>query len=229
MISVGFFKHVHKWLTNESTSEILYRPFETNKNPYKANVFIVGSHPTPTLNLEITDLQQYANALVNRNTFYELFPDYLKTTSRDVKGALRLAEVLEENGLNSVISYVNALAAKNVTELKKSKKENEVQYNRGTEIFKEVLNEIKPPVIVLHGNYALDQFRVSLKDYFVEFGHANRSLAELEDEGVFGKIVYEDGTASHVYAVKSLATFKKDNEKFTHLIKEIVNTKTSRL
>jgi hypothetical protein len=227
VISVGFFKHVHKWLTNEGTSEILYRPFETDKNPYKANVFIVGSHPTPTLNLEIADLQQYANALVNRKTFNELFPNYLKTTSRDVKASLRLAQSLEEQGLNTVISYVNALAAKNVTELKKYKKENEVQYKRGTEIFKEVLNEIKPPIILLHGTYALDQFRLSLKDYFVEYGHPTRSLAELEDEGVFGKIVYEDGTASQVYAVKSLATYKKDDDQYKQIINRIVNTKTS--
>ena len=226
-ISVGFYRHVNKWLVDQHAMELLFRPFETNVNPYKADVFIVGAHPTPVLNLNIEQSKVYANSLVNRDEFMTLFPDYLKAASRDVKGAVRFADVLEKLGVSPVISYVNALTAKNLTDLKKQKKDNSNAFELGQEIFKQVLEEIQPPIILLHGNYALEQFRANLLDYFVEFGHSNRKLEDLIGEGDFGKILYKNGKESIVIASKSLSTFKESDETFAELVKHLQKTKAS--
>ena len=226
-ISVGFYKHVNKWLVDQHSNELIFRPFETNMNPYKADVFIVGAHPTPVLNLSMEQSKLYANALVNRDEFMELFPDYFKSTSRDVKGAIRLTETLEKYGISTVISYVNALTAKNLTDLKKQKKDNKEAFEYGTEIFKNVLDEIQPPIILLHGSYALEQFRQNLAGFFVEFGHNTRKLEDLIDEGVFGKIMYKNGKESIVLVSKSLASFKENDEDFEGTIKELQKAKMS--
>lgn len=220
-ISVGFYKYVSKWVTDEQTAKVMYRPFEANENPYKASVFIVGSHPTPLIELPDDCTQMYANALVNRHEFCQLFPDYLQSTSRDVKGAIRFSDALKEHGIESTLSYVNTLAAKNLTQLKKQKKENADQFKRGVEIFKEVVEEFKPPVILLHGNYALEQFRQNFFGYFIEFGHASRSVTELENEGIFGKIIHDDGKETILFACKSLSYFKRDDEGFAKLIDQL--------
>ena len=220
-ISVGFYKYVSKWVSDEHTGKVVYRPFEANENPYKAIVFIVGSHPTPLLELPDDCTQTYANALVNRDEFQQLFPDYLMSTSRDVKGAIRFSDALKKKGISSTISYVNALSATNLTQLKKQKKENGEQFKRGVEIFKEVVEEFKPPTILLHGKYALEQFRQNFLGYFIEFGHASRSISELENEGMFGKIIHDDGKETILYACKSLSYFKSGDESFTNLIEQL--------
>lgn len=219
-ISVGFYKYVSKWVSDEPTGKVIYRPFEADENPYKAIVFIVGSHPTPLLELPDDCTQTYANALVNRDEFHQLFPDYLMSTSRDVKGAIRFSEALKEQGVSSTISYVNTLTASNLTQLKKQRKENGEQFKRGVEIFKEVVEEFKPPVILLHGNYALEQFRQNFLGYFIEFGHASRSVSDLENEGMFGKIIHDDGKETILYACKSLSFFKGNDESFKKLIEQ---------
>ena len=226
-ISVGFYKHVNKWLVDQHAKELLFRPFETNVNPYKADVFIVGAHPTPVLNLNIDQSKVYANSLVNRDEFMTLFPDYFKTTSRDVKGAIRFADALEKLGVSTVISYVNALTARNLTDLKKQKKDNSEAFEQGKEIFKQVLEEIQPPIILLHGNYALEQFRENLLDYFIEFGHNSRNLEDLIGEGDFGKIMYENGKESIVIASKSLSSFKENDETFVEIVKQLQKAKAS--
>lgn len=226
-ISVGFYRHVNKWLVDSHAKELLFRPFETNVNPYKADVFIVGAHPTPVLNLSFDQRKVYANSLVNRDEFMTLFPDYLRTTSRDVKGAIRFADALEKLGVSTVISYVNALTAKNLTELKKQKKENRQAFEQGMDIFKQVLEEIQPPIILLHGNYALEQFRENLLDYFVEFGHNSRKLEDLVGEGEFGKILYNNGKESIVIASKSLSSFKENDGNFAEVVKHLQKTKMS--
>jgi hypothetical protein len=226
-ISVGFFKYVSKWVTDQQTAKVMYRPFEADENPYKASVFIVGSHPTPLLELPDDCTQTYANALVDRNEFHQLFPDYLSSTSRDVKGAIRFSNALKEQGIVSSISYVNALTAMNLTQLKKQKQENAEQFKRGVEIFKEVIEEFKPPAILLHGTYALEQFRQNFSGYFIEFGHPSRSVSELEDEGMFGKIIHDNGKETLLFACKSLSYFKESSESFATLIEQLKHTKNS--
>ena len=226
-ISVGFYKHVSKWVVDEQTAKVLYRPFEADENPYKASVFIVGSHPAPLLELPDDCTQTYASALVNREEFNRLFPDYLMSTSRDVKGAIRFSDALKQHGIVSTISYVNALTALNLTELKKQKKENAEQYKRGLEIFKEVVEEFKPPVILLHGNYALEQFRQNFAEYFIEFGHSTRSVSELSGAGNFGKIIHDDGKETLLFACKSLSYFKENDESFLQLIEHLKSVKTN--
>ena len=227
-ISVGFYKYVSKWVTDEQTEKVMYRPFEADENPYKASVFIVGSHPTPLLELPDDCTQTYANALVKRDEFHQLFPDYLVSTSRDVKGAIRFSNTLKQRGIVSTISYVNALTAMNLTQLKKQKKENAEQFKRGVEIFKEVVEEFKPPVILLHGNYALEQFRQNFEGYFIEFGHSLRSVSELSEAGVFGKIIHDDGKETLLFACKSLSYFKENDESFLQLIDQLINEKSNR-
>lgn len=221
-ISTGFFKYVYKWITDEETENPIYRPFETSDNPYKAKLFIVGSHPTPTLSISKENVQEYANALVNREELLNLIPDYFSKTSRDVKGAIRFSQYLKnEYDIISAVSYANALTVTNLTELKKMKKEKPLLYNRGLEIFKEVIEEIKPDAILLHGSYALEEFRKNLEHYYIEFGPQTRSVADLDGSGVIGKIIHDDGRETKVFATRSLSFFKENDEKYEQLIKEI--------
>ena len=226
-ISVGFFKHVLNWLTDLEAKELVYRPFETKGNPYKADVFIVGAHPTPIPNLQLSQLKDYANGLVNRADLFSFCPDYLKLASREMKGAMKLMDELEAQGISAGLSYTNALMTQNLTTLKQIKKENEHVYNRGKEIFREVIQEIEPPMVILHGAHTLNEFREAFENYFVEYGHKERKLDELDGSGAFGKIIHDNGKETIVFATKSLATFKADDEKNRTLIEQIKNTKFS--
>lgn len=221
-ISVGFYKYVYKWITDEQTGEPIYRPFETNVNPYMAKVFIVGSHPTPLLELEKEHVSFYANSLVDRDEYNRLFAGSL-SKSREYNGALRFSNVLESTyAVPSAISYINALTADSLIDLKNQKQENSALFYRGFEIFKEVLEELKPPIVLLHGSYALEQFRIMFEGYAIEFGSTNRKLKELEGEGKFGKIQHDDGSESILFACKSLAYFKENNEQYRNYMDQIV-------
>lgn len=220
-ISIGFFKYVQRWIADSKRPEIVYRPFEAGDNPYRASVYIVCAHPSPTLSLHAKYARRYADALVDQNSLLELFPNYMKSTSRDVKGAYSFAQDLRYYGISSVITYVNALTANNANDLKQMKKDNAAQYNRGFEIFKEVIAELKPPVLLLNGAFALEHFRSLYKNYFIEYGHFARNLTELMDEGMFGKLVHDDGKETLVFATKSLSFYNSDDEKYNKLLKQI--------
>jgi hypothetical protein len=226
-ISIGFFKHVLNWLTDAEAKELMYRPFETTSNPYKADVFIVGAHPTPIPTLQLSQLKEYANGLVNRADLYALFPEYLSYASREIKGAMKLVDALEEQGISAGLSYTNAVMTKNLTTLKQLKKENEHVYTRGKEIFREVIQEIEPSMLVLHGAHALGEFREAFENYFVEYGHKDRKLDELDGSGAIGKIIHDNGKETIVFVTKSLATFKVEDEKNQRLIEQLKNTKSS--
>ena len=215
------------WLVDSETKEISYRPFEMNSNPYKVDVFIVGAHPTPLPTIQIKQVKQYANGLVSRDQMVALYPDYLKGLSRDIKGALKFSDLLEAEGVATGLSYANATMTQNLTTLKALKKENKYLYNRGKEIFQEVVQEIEPKILVLHGTYALTEFRQAFENYFVEYGHKERKLDQLDGSGAIGKIIHDNGKETIVFATKSLATFKADDEKIIQLIHQIKSIKTA--
>lgn len=229
-ISLGFYKYIYNWITDEISEKPIFRPFETNGNPYKAKVFIVGSHPSPIINVFENEIKEYADVLVNRDEFELAFENELSLASTENKGARRFVKWLEEkHQILTILSFINALGANDLASLKKERKDSPRQFKRGQEIFKEVVTELRPQYILLHGAYALEQFRKQFEGYYIEFGPQNRSLLELEGEGVFGKIKHEDGTEIMLLACRSLSYFKEDRsilapfiQNFLQVIKEDV-------
>lgn len=222
-ISLGFYKYIYNWVTDKTSGKPIFRPFETNGNPYKAKVFIVGSHPSPKINIFENEIKEYADVLVNRDEFELAFEDELSLASNETKGARRFVKWLEvKHQTQAILSFVNTLGADDLTSLKKERKDSPTQFKRGQEIFKEVITELRPEYILLHGAYALEQFRKQFDGVFIEFGPQNRSLQDLEGEGVFGKIKHADGTETMILACRSLSYFKEDGSTLDPFIQKFL-------
>lgn len=79
-ISKGFYKKVYPWLIGEESNDVLYRPFLTKGNPYKSRIFLVSSYAVPLFKVEDRSEQIFAESLINRELFHDLY-------LREIKGA----------------------------------------------------------------------------------------------------------------------------------------------
>lgn len=217
-ISKGFYKKVEKWLAVETTDKGLFRPFQANGNPYRANLFLVNVAPSPVLESEREYFPLLADALVNATMFDELYGK--NCVSREHKGSMQFAHWLQE-ALNevTVITSLNAYQINDIKELKHIKKQNPIQYKRGQAIFDEVLTEFQPKIMILQGKATVDEFKTRFGERLILINTTATKIQDLEAAGLFALLQNEDGTLTEIYATRSMAYFGKDGASFTEFKK----------
>lgn len=139
------------------------RPWMTDlTNPAEAEVFVVGYNPATAYEVGTVKYERHLNALFNRNgescrRFYaELTPG---TPSRD--NIEMFTQKLAQTGVVSVIeTNVVCYATKSKSDL--SKPEHAGGEERGIEIFRALIGEIRPKAIVVHGKGVSEKFRKAL-------------------------------------------------------------------
>lgn len=214
-VSLGFYKKIKQWIIAEGTDQVLFRPFQTNGNPYKSRVFLVSAYATPVLKVEENSEQVFIDALVNADLLEELYSPQFAKASREVKGSRQFAAWMNEaHGENIVSTSINTYQINDAKELKAVKKEDPVNYQRGIDIFTEVVNEFQPDVIILQGSAAVEQFKALYTEHLVVFHPEMTKVQELENAGPFAEIYYKNGRVVKIFATRSMSYFGKDGSAF---------------
>lgn len=214
-ISKGFYKKVYPWLTGENSKNVLYRPFLTKGNPYKSRIFLVSSHAVPIFKVEDRSEQTFAESLVNRDLLHDLYLSEIKGAPREFKGSLQFENWLEKQHQESLMyTSLNTYQLESADEAKVAKKEDTSNFERGNLIFKEVMDEFQPEIIILQGTAAYEQFKVRYADRLAIFNEDVTKLQLLEQTGPFAEMVYEDGKKASIFVTRSMSYFGADGSKF---------------
>ncbi|MEK4228055.1 RNA 2'-phosphotransferase [Solibacillus sp. FSL H8-0538] len=227
-VSLGFYKIIYNWVTEEGTERALFKPFQINGNPYKSRVFLVGMNPNPVLIVEENSTGIFADALVDMELLHDLYRPQLAQAPREFKGSMQFAAWMKEQfGEDIVLTSVNAYQTNVAKELKVIKNTDPTNYERGMDIFKEVVDEFQPEIIILQGTAALEQFKsLYYETLIVDDSSIPLKVQELENVGVFAEMYYSNGNNVKILAVRSMAYFGKDGtsfEKFKKNLSELLN------
>lgn len=153
-------------LIRELTSEIngqYPRPWMTDlKAPSRADVFIVGYNPATAYLSNDVNYERFIDSLFNRNgeTCRQFYAEITKQTpTRD--NIEMFADKLTKVGVNSILeTNVVCYGAKKKKYLRR--REHVGGKARGMEIFRKLVEVIRPKVILIHGNGVCKTFRHSL-------------------------------------------------------------------
>ena len=222
-ISVGFYKKINQWLLNEEGTRVVFRPFLTKGNPYKSRIFLISSNAVPFFKVEDKSEQIYAESLVNRELFAELYRSELLGAPREFKGSLQFEQWLEQqHGEALVYTSLNTYQLETTEDAKIAKKEDAVNFERGQAIFKEVLEEFQPEVLVLQGTAAFNQFKSLYTENLVICNPAITKVQLLEEAGPFAEMHYANGKKVVVFVTRSMGSFGNDGTKFERFKENLV-------
>ena len=214
-ISAGLYKKVTPWLKSENGNNVAFRPFITKGNPYKSRIFLVNSNAIPYFKVKDSNEQTFAEALVNRELFRELYFNEIMAAPREFKGSLQFENWLKKQHNESVVhTSLNTYQLETADQAKVVKKEDAVNFERGEAIFKEVLEEFQPKIIILQGAATLNQFKAMYADQLVSYHPDVTKVQELEEIGPFGELHYENGKKVFVFVTRSMSFFGVDGSKF---------------
>lgn len=197
-ISAGFQRKIDDWIIGEDWS-VAFCPFLTNINPYKARIFVVGASAQPKVEVDDT----YAEELLSLSFYDELYG--LSQYSREAKGMIAFTNAISKQA-PVVISSINTLMVDSLKEWTTVKKERPADYEKGFRVFREVLAEFRPELLILHGADALKQFRKQFKDELVDAYPQLDKVQELEKIGPFGELLI-NGRSIKVMACRSLSQY----------------------
>lgn len=195
-VSAGFQRKIEDWMIGEDWS-VAFRPFLATANPYKAKIMLVGTSTQPKV--DVDDL--YIESLLNLSFFEEYYQ--FSSHSRENKGIVALANKLKDH-TPVLISNLNTLMVDSAKDLTAQK--NTSNYERGIQVFQEVLEEFAPQVLILHGADTVKQFRKQFAEELQDDYADVEKVQELEEIGVFAQLQLKDQSIQ-VMACRSLGQF----------------------
>ncbi|MGN7478833.1 RNA 2'-phosphotransferase [Solibacillus silvestris] len=216
-ISAGFYKKMHQWLMGEDGKTVAFRPFLTKGNPYKSRVFLISANAVPFFKVEDRSEQIFAESLVNRELFQELYFSEIMGAPREFKGFLQFEAWLEKQHNESLIyTSLNTYQLEAANNAKFAKEQDKANFEQGQIIFKEVLKEFQPEIIILQGTAAFEQFKASYADDLVIYNADVSKLQQLEEAGPFAEMHYGNGKKVFVFVTRSMGYFGPEGAKFEH-------------
>lgn len=224
-VSVGFFRKIQEWVLEGHSQEIKYRPFQVNGNPYKSKVFLVGLYPETLAFFKTDDAKMYADSLVDGELFEQLNGLEMVTASREYKGSLNFVQWMKkEYDEDVVLTNVNGFLAESDQQFKQMKKENHVHYQFGKKLFKEMMNEFSPEIIIIEGSKAFEEFKEICKDQLIKKVETfdTDSVKELEKFGVIAELVLDSEKTVKVLVCRNMSYFGKEGTTFSQL-RETIN------
>lgn len=213
-ISVGFYKKVSQWLMDTSLESVKFRPFLTKGNPYKSRIFLVSSNAVPYFHVENNSEKIFAESLVNRPLLEELYFSELQAAPREFQGSLQFEAWLEAQGHSLLYTSLNAYQLNGQDDVKLAKQNDEENYARGERIFKEVLHEFQPEILILQGATALNQFKKQFAENLVLYYPTITKVQLLEEAGPFAEMHFANGKKMLVFVTRSMGYFGQDGAKF---------------
>lgn len=220
-VSIGFHRKINNWIVSQE-QEVIFRPFLVDGNPYKSRVFVVGGFPQPKLEIHRVEQAQYVESLVDVAMFDDLYGENMQ--SRENKGIATFTQWLKEaSGEVVVNTNVTALMADSAKQLKEFKKTAPQDYERGFQIFREVLEEFQPEILILHGADALKQFRHQFNECLVDYYAHIEKVQELEAAGTFAEIHFHEERKVKILACRHLSTYGKSGETFADFKQHVLD------
>ena len=220
-VSIGFQRKINDWILSQE-QEIIFRPFLVDGNPYRSRVFIVGAFPQPKLDIQPGEQQQYIESLVDIELFDSRYGDLLQ--SRENNGVAAFTQWLKEEYSEVVVNTnVTTLMADSAKQLKEFKKTTPQDYEKGFQVFREVLEEFQPEIVILHGADALKQFRHQFEDCLIDYYAHIEKVQELEEVGTFAEIHLHEERKVKILACRNLSTYGKSGEKFANFKQHVLN------
>ena len=213
-ISPGFYKKIYQWLMNDTNTAVSFRPFLTNGNPYKSRIFLVGANATPLFQIAEKDVPMYAESLVNRELFMQLFHEQYVAAPREFKGSIYFNQWLEQRGESVIYTTLNTYQLESADDAKSAKKEDADNFARGQQIFMEVLQEFQPEIIILQGTSTLNQFKEMYAENLVIYNPDITKVQLLEAEGPFAELHYVTGKKALIFVTRSMSYFGKYGKNF---------------
>ena len=218
-VSIGFHRKINDWILSQEDG-VVFRPFLVDGNPYKSRVFVVGAFPQPKFHIQSDEKQQYIESLVDAALFDSLYGEIMP--SREHKGVAAFGQWLKEVcGEVVVNSNVTTLMVDSEKQLKELKNTAPQDYEKGFQVFREVLEEFQPEVLILHGADALKQFRHQFEDSLIDYYARIEKVQELEEVGVFAEIHFHEERKVKILACRNLSMYGKTGEKFANFKKHV--------
>lgn len=219
IISPGFYRKIYAWIYEETSEEILFRPFQLNGNPYKSKVFIVGASPELLEGWLTEDIELYAEALIDAN-YMEEINDFYGDCSREFKGTLNFVNWMKTHYNEDVVmTHLNSYCAHDEKELKELKKKQDPLFEKGEQLFNEVLTEFTPEILVLHGTKPWKAFLERYQERIVPRVDSilTDSVQLLEQQGVIAEMQLHSGKLVKILVCRSMSHFGKEGTSFTKL------------
>lgn len=215
-VSMGFFKRIQQWVVDKSSGNIEFLPFQAAGNPYKSKVFLVGANTEPFLQLDVKDLDVFADSLVDADLFAEVFHEEIMAAPREYKGSLNLVTWMKEHlNENVVLTSVNCLISDDVR-LKQLKKSEDPVYLQGFEVFEEVLNEFEPEILIVQGTSAFKLFLEQFEEQLIDFNkeYSGSTVQQLEQKGIIANYRLKSGKFVNIVVCRSMGYFGKEGKSF---------------
>lgn len=221
-ISQGFYKKLYQWLMNETNTTVAFRPFLTNGNPYKSRIFLVGANATPSFQVGENEERIFAESLVHRELFMQLFHEQYMKAPREFKGSIYFNQWLEQRGESVIYTSLNTYQLESVNDAKIAKKVDTENFARGQQIFNEVLQEFQPEIIVLQGATTFNQFKTMYAEDLVIYNPDITKVQLLEMEGPFAEYHYVTGKKALVFVTRSMSYFGRDGKIFEQFKENLI-------
>ncbi|MEK4128300.1 RNA 2'-phosphotransferase [Solibacillus sp. FSL W8-0474] len=214
-ISAGLYKKIHQWIMGEDGKTVAFRPFLTNGNPYKSRIFLISTNAVPFFKVEDRSEQIFAESLVNRDLFQELYFSEIKGAPREFKGSLQFEAWLKKQYNESLLyTSLNTYQLDSADHAKSAKKEGAANFERGKTIFKEVLEEFQPEIIILQGTAAFNQFKTLYADNLAIYNANELKVQVLEETGPFAEMDYGNGKKAYIFVARSMGSFGAEGKNF---------------
>ena len=219
-VSIGFHRKINDWILSQE-QQAIFLPFVADGNPYKSRIFVVGLFPQPQLTINHFEQAQYIDSLVDAELFNILYGDVPQ--SRENKGVATFTQWLQETCDEVVVdTNVTTLMADSAKQLKELKKTAPQNYERGVQVFREVLEEFQPEILILHSADALKQFRSQFEDCLIDYYAHIDKVQELEEVGVFAELHFHEEHKVKILACRNLSLYGKSGEKFAKFKKHVL-------
>ena len=222
VVSPGFERKIRKWLFSTLQSNLQFRPFITEGNPYKSNCLVVGLFPLKQLPLSGETLQLHVEALLHRELFSYMYGDAIN--SREKKGVDRFfAWYYEQFGHYPIWSFLNSIEFDSEQDFQLYKKLEPEIFQLGYAVFLEVLEEFQPEHVILYGNKTLKAFRSQFSEVLIDSRSNIEKCTELCQLGPFAEMYYDNGKMVKIYAVPSMSLFSPEHPYFSSVLEELLN------
>ncbi|WP_225231346.1 RNA 2'-phosphotransferase [Solibacillus faecavium] len=214
-ISTGLYKKMHQWLMGEDGKTVAFRPFLTNGNPYKSRIFLVSTNAVPFFKVEDRSEQTFAESLLNRELLKDLYLSEIKGAPREFKGSLQFEAWLKKQYNESLIyTSLNTYQIESMDHAKSAKKEDAANFERGQTIFKEVMEEFQPEIIILQGSATFNQFKTLFAEDIVIFNEGEMKVQVMEEMGAIAEVTYGNGKKALVFVTRSMSYFGSEGKNF---------------
>lgn len=205
-----------------------FRPYVCKGSTGKHGIFVVGINPaTAILSTQVT-IDQYVSSLNNPGLFDEIYSGERTKTSVNSSSRTRL-------GINSFVKWlgqytemsiletnVNAYPAPNYRSLKSK---SEAIKRKGYEIFRTVIMEYEPRILIFHSVKAIRAFNNVLEVCGLSTSqqvNTSKDIGSLEKESPLYDFCYKSGKEATVMACRHLRLYGYEGNSYNKFKTEIL-------